>query len=94
MAGAPLEPKVVCNHLCGLCCDETIEELAIKGELALRNRAFTLSAITWTVMLVAHVGFACVGKVLPIPDMAWVVMLAPFGGAALSKVPTIFKGKP
>lgn len=65
---------------------ESVEEIEAKIDGSLRNRALTLSAVAALFMLIVHCLFAWYGKVLPIPDILWAVVLGPWLGAGTEKV--------
>lgn len=75
----------LCNKSCA-CCDETIEEFNARSEANLRSRSLTLANALCVLLLGSHVYFAVVGKELKLPYEFYVIMLSPYGGAALQKV--------
>lgn len=75
-----------CSRQCPVCCDETIEELAARTDANIRIRSLTLSSLVTVVMVGAHIYFSYFDKVLPVPDIVWAIILAPWGGAAAQKI--------
>lgn len=78
--------EVECIKACTLCCNETIEEYNAHAEAGLRSRSLTLANVLCVLLLGAHVYFAVIGKDLKLPYEFYVIMLSPYGGAALQKV--------
>jgi hypothetical protein len=74
-----------CNNSC-ICCDETVEEMNTRADNELRRRALTTANVTAGMFLGAHIYFSYLGKTLPIPDIVWALVLAPWMGAATGKV--------
>lgn len=74
-----------CNKSCS-CCDETIEEFNARSEANLQSRSLTLANALCVLLLGAHIYFALDGKELKLPYEFYVIMLSPYGGAALQKV--------
>ena len=64
---------------------EDLEFFKAKREAEFRSKALTLSSNCVYLLLVCHIGFAYFGKVLPIPEIVWAIVLAPWLGAAAGK---------
>jgi len=75
------------NIICPNCGErESVEEIEAKIDGGLRNRALTLSGVSFLVVLCLHAWFAWNGKVFPMPDIVWAMILSPWLGAAAEKV--------
>lgn len=75
------------HFLCPNCGEpESVEEITVKLDGKLRDRALTLSGVCAVLMLATHCYFAWWGKVLPIPDILWAIILSPWLGAGAEKV--------
>lgn len=84
--GNKLQTVEQCQHACFIHCWETPQEIRARGEVALRDKALTLSSVTIVLYAIAHIVFAYDGKVLPIPEIIWAVFVAPWCGAAAAKI--------
>lgn len=80
--------KPECNNAC-VCCEDTIEEIAARTESRLRDRALTLSSAVTILFCVAHICFVWNGKDLPMPEVVWAIILAPWLGASAAKIADI-----
>lgn len=77
------------QHSCETYCETYIGTINARAEIALRNRGLTLSSVCVYFLLVAHIAFAYQGKPLPIPEIIWAIVLAPWFGAAGGKVTAV-----
>lgn len=80
--------KRVCNDQCPVCCEETIEEYNARVEAGLRNRSLTLANVMVVSVFIAQCVFGFYGKSFAVPEWLYAVLMAPYGGAALSKIST------
>ena len=75
------------NIICPNCGQrESVEEIEAKIDGGLRNRALTLSGVSFLIVLIINAWFCWNGKVWPIPDIVWAMILSPWLGAATEKV--------
>ena len=63
-----------------------IEIINVRAEIALRNRALTLSIGVTLMVLAAHIWFAYNGKAFAIPEIVYAIVLAPWLGAGTGKL--------
>jgi hypothetical protein len=86
-------PAARCNRSCPLCCTENLEELRARADASLRAKALLLSAICVIMLLAGHIVyvFQSRGQSLPIPEIVWVVCLAPWCGEGIGKIVGIIK---
>lgn len=82
-----------CLNACPVCCDGSVAEINAKNEGELRKMALVLSSVVAVIVLSAHIWFAWTGKVFPIPDIAWALILAPWLGAAIGKLTPMLVNK-
>jgi hypothetical protein len=63
-----------------------LEIINAKAEIALRNRALTLSIGVTLMVLAAHIWFAYNSKSFVIPEIVYAIVLAPWLGAGTGKL--------
>ena len=75
------------NILCPNCGEpESVEEIVAKIDGHLREKALTLSGVCVVILLVSHIFyFVQAGKILPMPDIIWAIVLTPWIGASAKK---------
>ena len=75
-----------CIKACAECCNETIEEYNAHRQADLSSRSLTLANVLCYLLFCSHVYFAIIDKELKLPYEFYVIMLSPYGGAALQKI--------
>lgn len=75
-----------CVNACAVCCAETIEEINARAKNVLQLQSLTLANVLCVLLLGAHVYFEVIGKELNLPYEFYIIMLSPYGGAALQKI--------
>lgn len=75
-----------CVGGCPVCCYQTLEEYNARLDGQIRNRSLTLANNAAYLLLAAHIFFAYIGKVLPMPEYFYALIIVPYGGAAIKKL--------
>ncbi len=82
-----IQPIVRCNSTCPVCCQESLDELNARLDAPLRVGALILSGLLTAGLLYAYCySFIILGKILPIPDLIWPIIAAPWCGAGMNKL--------
>lgn len=83
-----------CTEACSSCCgaDQAARLAQIQGDIAMRNRALTLSSILVAMLFAAEIGFSFMGKTLNLPniEIVWMVVCGSWFGSAGGKIAEIF----
>lgn len=72
--------------VCNTEISESVEELKAKFDGGLRDKALWISAFVAVFVISLQAYFAWHGKVLPIPDFVWALIVAPWVGESTGRV--------
>ena len=87
LTGLPVPGALPCD------CGSPEKVIDAQNEGHLRDKALTLSAVVTVIILIAHIWFQVYKMTLQIPDIIWVVILAPWMGASARELIDLAKLK-